>query len=365
VIARALPSFAIAVASALLAIAPPALAASPPAGSLPRSAVVRVGDGLIARAVFNHWFDVAAASGTGPRWRKRDYDPPNFPACVAKKRKAESGGRRATKRRLKLVCRQEYEGLRDSVLEFLILEAWVAGETAELGLEPTAEALERAFQQAKSDTFPKESDFRAFLRRSGMSEADARFQVAFNTRYTGLNEHAIASAAPVTDADVAAYYAANPDEFEHAETRDLLVVLTKTRARAVAARGALERGATWRRVARRYSIDQASAAQGGRLAEVAEGTQERALDEAVFRAPKGALRGPVKTQFGYYVFKVVTVAPARRDSLEQATPDIRALLISERDEAVGHRFDLELRRKWKPRTACRAGFVTGRCANAG
>ena len=66
----------------------------------------------------------------------------------------------------------------------------------------------------------------------------------------------------------------------------------------------LEDGKSFKEVAKKYSIDEASKSQGGKLPAVAKGQQEKALDEAVFKAKKGELTGPVKTQFGYYVFEV-------------------------------------------------------------
>ena len=41
--------------------------------------------------------------------------------------------------------------------------------------------------------------------------------------------------------------------------------------------------------------------------------------EAVFAAKKGNVEGPVKTQFGWYVFEVEKITPASQQSLEEAT----------------------------------------------
>ena len=41
-------------------------------------------------------------------------------------------------------------------------------------------------------------------------------------------------------------------------------------------------------MAKTYSIDEASKAQGGKLPAVAKGQQEKALDNAIFTAKKGA-----------------------------------------------------------------------------
>ena len=82
-------------------------------------------------------------------------------------------------------------------------------------------------------------------------------------------------------------------------TRRLRVVLTKNEAQAEQAKKALESGDSWQQVVNKYSIDEASKAQQGRLPAVAEGQQEQALDDAVFSSKKGTVEGPVKTQFGW------------------------------------------------------------------
>ena len=53
---------------------------------------------------------------------------------------------------------------------------------------------------------------------------------------------------------------------------------------------------------------------------VAKGQQEKALDNAVFAAKKGELEGPVKTQFGWYVFEVTKITPASQQSLSRRPP---------------------------------------------
>lgn len=348
---------------ALLAItvAPAAFGETASTAPLPANAVVRVGDAIITRTTFKRWFNVAAASNPATQI---SYDPPDFVHCIKGKRKLmPRTRRRPTTAQLRTQCKEEYKGLRDQVLQFLILEKWVSGEAAAQDVTFTDAELDKAFRQAKRDTFPKDSDFRKFLKQSGMTEADARFQVTFNTVYTKLRELAIAAAAPVTDTEVSAFYGENVDRFALPERRDVRAVLTKTRGRANAARAALERGQTWRHVARKFSIDEASRHNGGLLREIGKGSQEKDFDDAVFRAPQGKLRGPVKVQFGYYVFKVLKILPAEQQTLAQATPAIRQELEAEHQRDADDAFNTNLRATWRPRTTCRAGYVMDQCSN--
>jgi foldase protein PrsA len=326
-------------------------------------AVARVGDGFIARSQFNRWFGVAASGNPAiaGATAASAYDAPDYAGCVKAKRNADRNPPSLAV--LKLRCKREYEGLRDQVLEFLILERWVYGETLERGSGPSDAQLEVAFQKAKHSTFPSDADFQKFLKRSGMTEDDARFQVAFNERYVSLREAAIANAAPVTDDEIAAFYNKHKRRFALPQSRDVRVVLTKTLGRAYAALAALRRGRFWRRVAEKYSIDRATKHGGGILRGVTKGSQEKALDDAIFRAPKDKLRGPVKTHFGYWVFRVFKITPARQQTLAQSSPAIRQELTAQRQQAADEKFNKDFRAKWRPRTTCREGFRISMCVN--
>ena len=100
------------------------------------------------------------------------------------------------------------------------------------------------------------------------------------------------------------------------------------------------------------------------LLAVAKGQQEKALDDAVFTAKKGKLAGPVKTQFGYYVFEVQKITPASQQTLTQATPTIKQLLASQNQQKALRQFVKDFHKKWKDKTNCREGYVTPGCKNA-
>jgi len=334
--------------------------------SVPGNAVARVDDASITRVDFNRWFGVAAASN--PAGGKAGYVPPNFTACVANKRKTApkpaKGQPATTDVQFKSQCKQEYESLRDQVLQFLILEKWVTGEAGQQGIKVSAKENDAAYTKAVKEAFPKEADFQKFLKDSGMTVADARFQITFNTIYTKLREQAIKGSEKVTTKSISAFYKKNKSRFAQPETRDIRFALMKTKSRADAAKKALEDGDSWTAVAKRYSIDDASKGQGGKLLGVAKGSQEKAFDTALFAAKKGELSGPIKVQFGYYVFQVQKVTPAKQQTLKQATPAIRQELTSSNQKKADDDFNAALRKKWKAKTNCREGYVMEQCKNA-
>ncbi len=167
-----------------------------------------------------------------------------------------------------------------------------------------------------------------------------------------------------TDAEISDYYAKNKSRFAQPERRDLLIVLTKTKAKADQAKAALDSGQSFASVAKKYSIDDNSKKNGGKLEGVASGQQEKSLDDAVFGAPKSKIVGPIKTSFGYYVFKVTKVTPKSQQTLAQAKSTISSLLISQNQQKALNSFVTDFRKKWKDKTNCAKGYVVDTCKNA-
>ena len=336
--------------------------------SVPGNAVARVDDSSITTADFDRWFGIAAASNPATAAGKASYDPPNYVKCVTNKKKTApkpaKGQPATTDAQLKTQCKQEYDSLRDQVMQFLILEKWVAGEASSQGVKVSDKTAEADFAKARKQSFPKESDFQAFLKNSGMTIGDARFQVKFNTVYTKLREKAVKNADKVTDKDILDFYKKNKARLGTPLTRDLRVVLTRDKATADKAKAALQGGQSWTAVVKKYSIDPATKATGGVLSGLSKGQQEQTFDKAIFAAPKGQLQGPIKTQFGYYVFQVQKETPASQQSLKQASPAIKQQLDAQNKQKADDTFNTQLRNKWKAKTNCANAFVMTQCKNA-
>jgi foldase protein PrsA len=344
--------------------------------SIPGNSVAKVGDTSITKTDFNHWLKIAAISSQGQsnpdvasgKAQAEIPDPPDYKACIANKTKTApkpaKGQPAPTTAQFKQQCQTEYNGLRDQVLQFLISAQWIVGEADDQGVKVTDAEVEKQFETTKKQSFPKDADFQKFLKSSGMGLEDLKFRVKVQALSDKLRTKVTKGKDTVTDAQVKQYYDKNKSRFSQPERRDLLIVLTKTKAKADTALSALKGGQGFKSVAKKYSIDQASKNQGGKLLAVAKGQQEKSLDDAVFKASKGKLSGPIKTQFGYYVFKVTKVTKSSQQTLTQATPTIKQLLQSQNQQKALDSFVKDFQKRWKDKTNCRHGFVTQDCKNA-
>src|SRR5215217_3315277 len=348
---------------ALAALAAPAALAAG-CGGVPGNAVAEVDGNTIEKSQYDHWINVAARS-SGQGATASVPKPPDFTECVANKRKTTpkpaKGQPKVTDSQLKTQCKQEYEQLRDQVLQLLISFQWLEGEAKEQGIKISDAEVKKSFEQQKKQSFPKAADYQKFLKDSGQSEADILLQVKADLLASKIRDKVVKGKDKVSDAQIQDFYDKNKARFAQPERRDLNVVLTKSKAKAEAAKKALKSGKSWKSVAKKYSIDEASKAQGGKLPAQAKGTLEKQLDEAVFKAKKGQLSGPIKTQFGHYLFKVTKVTPASQQTLAQAKETIRQTLQSQNQQKALESFSKKYSKRWKEKTDCREGFVIQQC----
>jgi foldase protein PrsA len=334
--------------------------------SVPPDGVAKIGDTVITKDQFNHWLTAAAHGSAAPGSNVTVPDPPNFTKCIANQAKqpVPKGAKKPTTAQLKTQCQQQYDALKQQVMQFLVSSEWIQQEADKQGVKVSDKQVQKQFQDQKKQSFQKEADYQTFLKNSGMTEADLLFRVKLDIISNDVRNKIIKGKDKVTDAQIASYYNKNKQRFAQPERRDLDVVLTKDKAKAEAAKAALDSGQPWAKVAKKYSIDEASKAQGGKLPGVAKGQQEKSFDDAIFGAQKGKIVGPVKTQFGWYVFKVTNITPASQQTLAQTKATIANLLKSQNQQNALNAFVKKFRTDYTKKTKCAKAYVIPDCGNA-
>ena len=332
---------------------------------VPSGAVATVGDESISQQEFDRWFKTASAA-QAQGGQVAEPDPPDFEKCVAAKKKLPQpqGQDKATDSELKKQCKTEYETLRTQVMQFLIQAEWVQQEAEKQDVKVTDAQIQKSLEDQKKQAFPNEKAYKEYLKSSGLTEEDVLFRVKLDQLQQKLTQKITEDSKKVTDQDIEEYYEKNKKRFAQPERRDLQVILTKTEAKAEEAKKALEDGDSFKQVAKQYSIDEASKAQGGKLPAITKGQQEKAFDEAIFSADKGELVGPVKTQFGWYVFEVDKITEASQQTLEQSKETIRNLLRSQGQQEALDEWIKNFREEYKDDTSCADDFRIAECSNA-
>jgi peptidyl-prolyl cis-trans isomerase D len=194
--------------------------------------------------------------------------------------------------------------------------AWatVAAAKYEANATPDDAALKAYFEAHKSDYMTPET---------------------VNLRYVELSLAQLSSTVKVDDAQLKAYYeeqkAKTPESFVQGEQRRvrhiLLAVNDPKEDAAVKAKaeGVLKRaqaGEDFAKLAKEFSQDPGSAAQGGDLGWAERKVYVGPFGDAAFGMKVDEIKGPVKTQFGYHILKLDGIQPAKVKSFDESKADL-------------------------------------------
>ena len=158
------------------------------------------------------------------------------------------------------------------------------------------------------------------------------FQVSAQVRveYIVLSQETLAAGIAANAEQVKAYYEQNLARFRQDEQRQASHILiksdpdkaaAKTKAEAVLAE-ARAAGADFAALAKKYSQDPGSAAQGGDLGVFGRGSMVKPFEDAAFALKDGEMSGLVESEFGFHIIKVTGIKGAKVKSFEEMRTDI-------------------------------------------
>ncbi len=137
-----------------------------------------------------------------------------------------------------------------------------------------------------------------------------------NVRYLEFNQNTVSSEnIEVSDEVIIDYYKSHKDSYTEPEKRKLRYVrfeFTPSRNDTLATHAditeileQLKEGEDFSELAEIYSEDQGTASRGGDLGYLSRGSMATPFEEAAFNAEIGEIVGPVKTNFGLHIIKVL------------------------------------------------------------
>jgi peptidyl-prolyl cis-trans isomerase D len=156
-----------------------------------------------------------------------------------------------------------------------------------------------------------------------------------NLRYVELSLAQLGSKVSVDDAQLKAFYeeqkTKTPERFQQPEQRRVRHILLSVNdpkedaAVKLKAEGILKRaqaGEDFSKLAKEFSQDPGSAAQGGDLGWSEKKIFVGPFADAAFSMKVDDIQGPVKTQFGYHILKLDGIQPAAIKTFEQSKTDL-------------------------------------------
>jgi len=160
-------------------------------------------------------------------------------------------------------------------------------------------------------------------------------------KYVLVDRDQLRSRINVTPQDVDSYYNSNVQQFQTPEQVRASHILLKTEGKDEAAvrkqaedvlKQAKAPGADFAALAKKYSEDDGSKANGGDLDYFSKGRMVPEFEQAAFTLQPGQISDLVKSQFGFHIIKVVDKKPAATRTLDEVRPQIQQTLQAQRVE---------------------------------
>lgn len=235
----------------------------------------------------------------------------------------------ANKQPLPAAGSQEYLGLQQSIVQYLVERVKYSQKAEELGVEVTDkdvdERLDRIIKQFYGGSQKK---YLADLEKQGFTDEQWREQLRLTLIADGLAEK-VGSSVTVTDAEIEDQYKATAVQYTTQPSREVRHILVPSKELSQEIFEKLKNGADFAVLAKKYSTD-SSKDIGGKLT-VAKGQTVPEFDKLAFSLKQNEISKPVKTQFGWHVIQALSPASeAKTKPLSEVKDTIRETLLNQK-----------------------------------
>ena len=235
--------------------------------------------------------------------------------------------------------------LRSQMLDGLIVRKLLSQEARRRNIITKPADVDTLIEQTKKQ-FKTPAEFNSWLSDRGVNAGELRAVLADEIAMDELTAQ-ITSDVTVSDADMGAYYRANPDQFTvqpAVKVSHILLAINPSasaadkeavRKRALSLISQLKKGADFATLAKSNSDDIGTKSDGGSLPIFERGRMEKPFEDAAFSGKKGDILGPIETGYGMHIIKIEQVLPQKIVELKDVKDDprLRALVMQQKKQA--------------------------------
>ena len=245
-----------------------------------------------------------------------------------------------------------------AVLDQLIGYRLLVQESAARKSAVTDAQVDARLEQIRSQ-FPTEEAFNEQLQQRKTTLAELRQDTRNSMQITALLQAELDAKTAVSAEQVNDFYVKNPAAFQQGERVKASHILVRVQANADAAEREkarakaagllveLKSGKDFATLAKQYSDDPGSGAQGGDLGYFQRGQMVPPFETAAFALPVGQTSDLVLSDFGFHIIRVIDRQPGRTQPLDEVKADIEEYLVGQNREAQTRLFVDSLKAKGK------------------
>ena len=250
----------------------------------------------------------------------------------------------------------QYKSLQDQAVQYLVQESELEQKAKDLGVTVSDKDVTARLAQIKQQYFGgSEAKYQAQLKSQGLTEtqikSDLRAQILSEKVY-----NKVTADVKVTPADIEAYYKAHKSDYSQAASRDVRHILVNNKKLADQLESQLKGGADFAKLAKKYSKDPGSAANGGKLT-VSKGQTVAPFDKVAFTLKTNEISPPVHTQYGWHIIQALSaVKPAKQTPLKEVSDSIKTNLLQTKKTDAMNKWVADMKKQFKNDVRYQAGY---------
>jgi parvulin-like peptidyl-prolyl isomerase len=251
----------------------------------------------------------------------------------------------------------EWTALKADIVQFLVQRIQFEQKAKELGIEVTDKQVDDELANIKKTYFDgSDKKLQEQLKQQKVTLAgvkrDIRAKLIQDKIYAKVT-----TGVTVTDKEVRDYYDEHKDQYGTPVSRTVRHILVEKEARANDLYAQLKDGGNFAALAKKYSKDPGSAAQGGKLT-VQKGQTVPEFDKLAFTLDKGELAKPVHSQYGWHVIQAVSaIEPAKVTPFEKVKAQIKQQLVETKKTEKMSKWVDEMKKEFGDKTSYQVGFA--------
>jgi parvulin-like peptidyl-prolyl isomerase len=303
-------------------------------GPVPADSVARVGSATITKADLSSVIDYADAN-----YKAQKQTPPK-------------------------VGTPAYTQLRDQAVAFLVNTEEYQQEGQKLGVTVTQKDLDKQVALIVKTRFKgSQKQLDAALKKDGITLTELE---QYNLKPNLLSQKLqakVTSDVKVSDAAAQKYYDQNKTTYTIPKTREVRHILVDKKSLAQRIEQQVKSGANFAVLAKKYSKDTGSAAQGGKLC-VAHGGSNGACQQTVPPFDKAAFSlktnevGLVHSVYGWHIIQPVgAVKPAHVQTFKEVKAQIQSTLAQQQKGAAWQKWLAKVAKDFKGKVTYQAGYA--------
>ncbi|MBC8132399.1 MAG: peptidylprolyl isomerase [Deltaproteobacteria bacterium] len=247
--------------------------------------------------------------------------------------------------------------LRREVLDRLIDDELISQQAADLRLTVSPEQVDASIAEIKRQNNIDDKQLQDALRGQGMSMTNYRADLKKQLLRFRVINIAVGSKINISEEDIRGYYnrhhKAGGANVQVRASHIFLTIPDGADAGVIGERQALGRklierataGEDFAKLAREFSDDAATRAEGGDLGFFGKDMLPKAIEDLVFAMKPGEVRGPVRADRGFHVIKLVDRKTTDAKPLADVEDDIRMQLRQKEMDKQTKSYLAELRKK--------------------